>query len=238
MVGRIDACFLLSYAIDPEQAAARVPAGLELITWRGAAFLNIVVCHVDRMRPRQAPRALGVTHWYVAYRLHVLATTVTAGSIEGLYFLRSDIDRPFFGALGNALTDFCFHPARITSTAEGDSTWRIRVEGMTSDARASLVVSRGAGDALVPGSPFASVEEREKILKYSRFGLSVSRSGRCLRVAEVIRDEALWSEQPIRVDVAEWNYPGSVDLGETRLVRATRVAPIDYRWRLGRTERI
>jgi uncharacterized protein YqjF (DUF2071 family) len=82
MVGRIDTCFLLSYAIDPERAAPRVPAGLELITWRGAAFFNIVVCHVDRMRLRHLPRALGVTHWYVAYRLQVRAR-VAGGSIEG-----------------------------------------------------------------------------------------------------------------------------------------------------------
>jgi hypothetical protein len=74
------------------RARVRVPAGLELITWRGAAFFNIVVCHVDRMRPRLAPRAVGVTHWFVAYRLQVRATSA-AGPIEGLYFLRSDIDR-------------------------------------------------------------------------------------------------------------------------------------------------
>ena len=102
MVGRIDECFLLSYGIDLEQAAALVPVGLELITYRGAAFFNIVVCHIDRMRPRLTPRALGVTYWDIAYRVQVRATVTGDRLIEGLYFLRSDTDRPLFGAVAPA----------------------------------------------------------------------------------------------------------------------------------------
>ena len=87
----------------------------------------------------------------------------------------------------------------------------------------------------MPGSPFSSVEERERVLKYAPFGLAVSRFGRSLRVAEVIRDEALWKEEPVRVEVADWNYPRSVGFNDLCLVRATRVSPIDDVWRIGRT---
>ena len=238
MVGRIDECFLLSYGIDPEQAAALVPAGLELITCRGAAFFNIVICHVDRMRMRFTPRALGVTYWHIAYRVQVRATLADNRSIEGLYFLRSDIDRPLFGLIGNRLTDFHFHAARVRFSNNDEAAWRLRVEPTAGDALASLAVRRAASNSLAPGSPFASLEERERVLKYAPFGLSVSNSGRCLRVAEVIRDEALWREQPVEVEAADWSYPRSLGLGDLRLVRATRVAPIDYRWRIGRTERL
>src|SRR5262245_65503943 len=85
MVGRIDECFLLSYAIDPARAASLTPAGLEPITHRGSAFLNIVVCHVDRIRPRFTPRAFGLTYWHVAYRIQVRAALAAGASIEGLY---------------------------------------------------------------------------------------------------------------------------------------------------------
>src|SRR6266853_1889629 len=84
----------------------------------------------------------------------------------------------------------------------------------------------------------ASLEERERVLKYAPFGLSVSNSGQCLRVAEVIRDEALWREEPVEVEAADWSYPRSLGLRDLRLVRAIRVAPVDYRWRIGRTERL
>jgi len=112
------------------------------------------------------------------------------------------------------------------------------VEPTAGDALASLAVRRAASNSLAPGSPFASLEDRERVLKYALFGLSVSNSGQCLRVAEVIRDEALWREEPVEVEAADWSYPRSLGLRDLRLVRATRVAPIDYRWRIGRTERL
>jgi hypothetical protein len=238
MVGRIDECFLLSYGIDPEQAAGLVPAGLELITCRRAAFFNIVICHVDRMRARFTPLALGVTYWHIAYRIQVRATLADDRPIEGLYFLRSDIDRPLFGVIGNRLTDFHFHAARVRFSNDDEAAWRLRVEPMAGDALASLTVRRAASNSLAPGSPFASLEERERVLKYAPFGLSVSNSGQCLRVAEVIRDEALWREETVEVEAADWSYPRSLGLRDLRLERATRVAPIDYRWRIGRTERL
>jgi hypothetical protein len=238
MVGRIDECFLLSYGIDPEQAAALVPEGLNLITCRGVAFFNIVICHVERMRPRFTPRVLGVTYWHIAYRVQVRATVAGNRSIEGLYFLRSDVDRPLFGAAGNWLTDFHFHTARVRFWNDDEAAWRLRVDSTTADARASLTVRRTTSNSLAPGSPFASLEERERVLKYAPFGLSVSKSGQCVRVAEVIRDEALWREEPVKVETADWSYPRSLGLPDLRLLRATRVAPIDYRWRIGRTERL
>jgi len=238
MVGRIDECFLLSYGIDPERAVALVPAALHPITYRGAAFFNIVICHVDRMRTRFTPRAFGLTYWHVAYRVQVRASVASDRSIEGLYFLRSDINRSLFGAVGNRLTDFHFHAARVQFWTDYEAAWRFRVEPRTSDARALLAVRRVAGNSLAVGSPFASLEERERVLKYAPFGLSVSKSGHCVRVAEVIRDEALWREEPVEVEAADWSYPRSLGLRELRLLRATRVAPIDYRWRIGRTERL
>jgi hypothetical protein len=76
------------------------------------------------------------------------------------------------------------------------------------------------------------------VLKYAPLGLSISKSGRRVRVAEVIRDEVQWREEPVEVEAADWSYPRSLGLRDLRLVRATRAAPIDYRWRIGRTERL
>jgi hypothetical protein len=238
LFGRMDECVLLWYAIDPERAAALLPPGLDLITAHGSAFFNIVVCHVDRMRPRFLPRPFGVTFWYVAYRLQVRATLSDGSSIEGLYFLRSEVDRRLFVACGNMLTDFRFHAARVQSENDDDAIWSARVEATTGGATASLVVRRNADERLGTGSPFASLEERERTLKYATLGLSVSNSERYIRVTEVIRDEASWKEETVQVEVADWSYPRSLGLSDSRLVRATRIAPIDYRWRIGRTERI
>jgi uncharacterized protein DUF2071 len=237
MAGRIDECFLLSYAIDPKQVSALVPAGLDTVTCHGAAFLNIVVCHVDRMRPRFTPRGLGITYWHVAYRVQVRAQQTGGASIEGLYFLRSDVNHRLFGALGNRMTDFRFHAADVQFSPRGGE-WNLRVIDPSSDGDATLRMRRASTDGLMADSPFSSVEERERVLKYAPFALSVSNSGKSVRVAEVIRDEALWRETPVEVVAAEWTYALRLGVPDMHLVRATQVAAIDYVWRIGRSENL
>jgi Uncharacterized conserved protein (COG2071) len=237
MVGRLDECFLLSYAIDSDRAASLVPAGLEPVTYRGFAFLNIVACHIDSMRPRFTPRGLGVTSWHVAYRIQVSAFLSGGTSIQGLYFLRSDVDRPVICAVGNRLTDFRFHATQVRFRSEHER-WNLQVEDSHGAGSAMLSVHRSTTRDVATWSPFLSIEERERFLKYAPFGLSVSSSGRYLRVAEVRRDEALWREEPVGVETGTWNYPRALGLNSLQLVRATRVSPIDYVWRIGRVEEL
>src|ERR1700722_651744 len=47
-----------------------------------------------------------------------------------------------------------------------------------------------------------------------------------------------WKEAPAQVRAAEGSHAWTLGLEDMRLVRATEVAPIDYLWRLGRTENI
>jgi hypothetical protein len=237
MVGRLIECFLISYAVDRARAAALLPTGLAPITCRDAAFVNIVACRIDHMRPRFAPYAAGVTYWHVAYRIQARAVVAGGGSIEGLYFLRSDVDRPLLGAVGNLLTDFRFHRARVRFCSQRER-WTLHVDSADGAASAVLCARAAGQDGLPPDSPFGSVEERERVLTYTAVGLSVPRSGRGLRVAEVLRDEAAWQEQPVVVEAASWDYLSRLRVGPMRLVRATRAAPIEYTWRLGRVERV
>ena len=236
VVGRLSECFLLTYAVDADRAAPLLPKGLRLVTRRSSAFLNVVVCRIDRMRPRFVPHALGVTYWQIAYRLQVRATLARGGWLDGLYFLRSDVDLRLFGALGNWLTDFRFHRACVQFLEDGGA-WELRVEHSRDGlGGARLRLRAKESDELAPESPFTSWQERELALKYTPLGLSVSNSGRSVRLAEVIRDEAAWKEVPVEVIAAEWAFPRSLGLGDLCLERATQVAPIDYRWSLGRTE--
>ena len=236
MIGQLEACHLLSYAIAAERAVKLLPSGLEPVTHAGSAFLNIVVCRVDRMRPKLVPRILGATYWHVAYRLQVRARLASGDTVEGLYFLRSDVDRRLFGFMGNVFTDFRFFTSRVVVDARSDALALDvdRTTGAPADAR--LRVDGIAHGELTPDSCFATLAERDACLKYMPFGLSTTRGGRTLRVAEVRRDESAWSEAHVRVLGADWAFVRHLDIGELRLERATRVAPIDYRWEIGRTE--
>jgi hypothetical protein len=233
MQGRLDPCFLLSYAVS-EKALG----GLRPLTHQGFAFLNIVVSRILRMRPAGIPPVLGLTYWHIAYRVHVRADLASDEAVAGLYFLRSEVDRSLLVIPGNALTDFRFHKASIRTSVDG-TLFRLEITGTPdgiADAEVIIETIPGGKDEGTPS--FRTLGERERILKYAPLGLSVDRSGRELKVAEVLRDESGWEERRVRVRMAEWEYLQRTFLGEARLVRATQVMPIDYRWRIGRLERL
>ena len=96
---------------------------------------------------------------------------------------------------------------------------------------------RGDADAKLRLDLRAEAPPPPAFLKYAPFGLSVSRSGERLKVAEVTRDESRWDERPAHVEDARWYLLDRLD-PDARLVSATSVAPLDYRWTLGRTARL
>ncbi len=238
MQGRLDPCFLLSYALPESSVGGLLPHGLYPLTYRGFAFLNIVISRILRMRPAGLPSTLGLTYWHIAYRLHASAGLASGQTIAGLYFLRSDVDQCLPVIPGNVLTDFRFHKASIRSTMDkGFIRFSVtRTPDAIADAGLVIGTTPSEEDEIVP--PFRTIREREQILKYAPFGLSVDHSGRWLKVAEVQREEGDWDERQVRVQTADWEYLKRAIPADARLVRATQVMPIDYRWRIGRVERL
>jgi hypothetical protein len=252
--GRLAACLLLSYRTPAHLVRHLVPRGLDLVTRGGFAFWNVVACRVEAMRPAGLPACCGVSYNHVGYRLHVQARADNgAAPLRGLYFVRSDADSALVGGLGNLLSDFHFHPADVElSSDKGVLTLAVQGhdeehdprdgEGLGDAADAIVRVAvDGAGDgssplAPPPGSPCQSAADAERVLKYAPLGLSVDLDGRYVKLAEVLRDEAAWSEKPVRVIESHFRFFDRLGLGreDVQLERATRVAPIDYRWKLGR----
>jgi hypothetical protein len=233
MAGRLDPCFLISLAVDPGALGPLLPAGLDLLTHRGTAFWNIVVCRVRRLRLLGAPGLFGLTYWHVAHRLHVAATARSARRWQGLFFLRSDIDRAILTAPGNWLTDFRFHGVGMRID-ERPGWFRLEMgRNDNSLASGSIEIDRNGGAPADSPLPFDSLEEREKILRYTPSGLAVDPAARVLRIAEVDRDERRWRESPVALVHCEFSYLQDHLHGQARVVRATEVAPIDYVWTLG-----
>lgn len=237
MVGRIDRCLLLSYRVPAAAVESLVPRGLDLVTLeaRGErwAFWNIVVCHIEAMRPAFMPASLGVTYHHAAYRLRVRAST-SEGELSGVYFVRSDCDDGLITLAGDFLSDFRFHKAEIFSRA---STDRFVAEVRGEDAEAGLSVEADlAGSAtLAPGSVFPSLENARDFLKYEPMGLAVADES--VRLAEVQRTESQWRERAVRVTKMHSEFLRARSPG-AELELATWVEPIDYRWTLGRRARL
>lgn len=241
MEGRIDRCVLLSLRTPAEGVRRLVPRGLRLLVKEHArtgevfAFWNIVLCHIDSMRPRGLPRWMGASYHHVAYRLMVESDDgAPAGGSrwQGLYFLRSDADSALVCGSGDLLSDFRFHRARIEREDRGGvESWMVRSRDGEGDASCEVEEGDRGPDA---GSPFADAGEARRFLKYRPFGLAPSAGGRRLRLAEVFRDESRWEERPARVGAARWSFLDAIGEGHATIEVASRVAPIEYRWRLGR----
>lgn len=237
LTGRLDECLLLAYRSPARSVAGLVPRPLELVTRDGWAFWNIVACRVEGMRPAGLPRWAGIAYHHVAYRLYVRARTESGETLEGLHFVRSDADRVLPAWLGNRLTDFRFHRSaiRLESGDRSHVGAPLRVTVRTTDGLADvhLIAAEAGNVSWSPDSCFASPDEAGRFLKYRPLGISADASGRRLKLAEVERDEAAWREIPIEARETRWGFFDRLGV-EARLERATRVAPIDYVWRLGR----
>lgn len=235
MTGRLAECLLLDYRTPATSVRGLLPPGLELVTLDGWAFWNIVACRIEGMRAEGLPPWCGVTYRHIAYRLYTRAQTTDGQTIDGLYFVRSDADHGPTTFLGAALTDFKFHRSRIRMDA-GGAGWSLTVEDRRGGiGNASLRARMDDTSRLAPGSCFATYAEAAKFLQYNPVGLSTDASGRNLRIAEVRRDRSQWHEAPLHVLEARWGLFEALGQIDARLELATCVAPIDYRWRLGRT---
>lgn len=238
LVGRLEDCVLLNYRTPAKSVRQLVPAGLELTMYGPWAFWNIVACRVARIRPAGWPVWTGVTYLHVAYRLLVHARTANGRVEHGLYFIRSDADHRLISGVAARLTDFQFHHADIQLTA-GTGPYRLSVRGNGDHlADAQLLADGGSAPPRAIDSCFDSVEQAAQFLKYRPLGLACDRAGSRLRFSEVFRDESQWQETPIHITTASWSLLEHLEQGEIRLELATRVVPIDYRWRLGRRERM
>lgn len=231
MQGRLSNCLLMAYRTPAESVRHLLPPGLELMTHGPWAFWNVVVCEVEKMRPSGLPALCGISYRHVAYRLYVKAATQGEGRLRGLYFVRSDANHCLIARGGNLMSDFHFHEAKIGIDVT-DSEFAANIESH-SGAGASVLAC--AGEAmLAPGSCFDSLEQARALLKYQPLGLSVSRNGRWLKLAEVFRDEDAWHETTMQVEQANFGFFEMMKQRDVHLELATRVAPLEYRWRLGR----
>lgn len=231
LVGNLNPCFLLSYVLPSTLLSPLVPEGLELQVLDDYAFANLVVCRIEALRPARIPSVLGVSYWHAALRLHVKASVEGPEDLEGLYFVKSLVEGGLIAAAGNKLTDFKMVPARFLAP-ELDGRLHLEIK----DHASLVLTARDSTPTAVP-VPFRSQEHMEQFLKYSPFGLDATEDSAHIRVTEVHRDEAGWQESPIDVKMARWQDPAFRILSRGVLARSTSVAPIEYVWQLGRTER-
>jgi hypothetical protein len=228
MWGTLDRCWLLTYQTPLEEAQKLIPPQLELVTHRGFAFWNVVICHIHKMRPKPLPSIFGLSYWHVAYRLYVRCHPKNHSPIEGLYFLRSDCDHAAIAGAGNYLTDFQFHPCLVDHKSLSPHKTRISIESSEAPARIELSAH---SPELPKHSAFSSLKEAGDFLKYKPHGISVNTQGQ-LSVISITRDETAWKSRLVDVPQAYFEFfRNKTVLPEI----CYEVEPIRYQWNRGKT---
>jgi hypothetical protein len=223
MLGTISPCWLFCYRTPVRDAERLLPPQLQPVELNGHAFWNVVVCRVQGMRPKSLPVPVGFKYWHVAYRLYVSLRTQQGGTIEGLYFLRSDCDSLVVSLAGNILTDFNFHTATVRVLDNGDL---VRIQIASRDNEAHATIDRSKSPSLAPGSLFGSLDEASRFLKYKPNGISIGSSG-LANVVHILRDENAWQSKCVHVEEALWPFFSDK---EVAFEICYEVAPIDYQW--------
>lgn len=205
---------------------ARLPAGLEAVGHYGYGFYHWVVCEVRNMRPAPLPAQWGFSYHHAALRILCRARLADGSIRAGLHFLRSDCNFPLLATAGNLLTGFRFHASSVAWTESGS---RVHLEiGGTSPSAWTLDREAPLRDR--DHSPFHSMEEAVRLLKYPACALSVDKGGK-VHAVTITRDESRWHSRPVAV--VEEDVPVMREAG-AGLEMAFEVAPIDYQWNRGR----
>lgn len=223
MRGQLHRCWILVYRAPLAEVAAELPPELEPVRFGGFGFWNVVVCEVEKMRPKGFPKPLGLNCRQVAYRIHTRRQNPDGTSFEGLYFLRSDCDSRLISSAGNALTEFKFHLSDI-GIHENPVATMLSVDAPGASGHATIYYGRPVH--LADGSPFESLQEAAEFLKYRPYGLSVN-PARGVEVFSVRRDESKWKAAVVTANSDHWDF---LDGKHAKLEIAYEVSPIDYEW--------
>jgi uncharacterized protein YqjF (DUF2071 family) len=220
-------CFLVNFAMAPETLARVLPPPLEPDTYDGQAFLSVVIADMEQMRPAFLPSLFGVTYQQVVYR-----AVVRCGDERGVHFLRSDADNRLMVELGNLLSFFRFHRARIV-TAKGGGLHHFDLVADSrdyADIHATFDLGH-SGRGVTAQSAFRSLDEAQRFLVelYMAF-----RQGPSPLLVDTVRIKRTpWRVRMVDAPRARFDFmdgSAAFPTGSTRLDSAIYVEDIDYYW--------
>ncbi|MBZ9749284.1 DUF2071 domain-containing protein [Deinococcus sp. HMF7604] len=132
----LDLCFL-HWAVPAETIQASLPAGVEVDTWQGQAYLGVVPFRMEDVAPRGCPAVPGLS----AFPELNLRTYVKVNGERGVWFYSLDVTQPLAAALARRLFHLPYREARMWVSREGDVT---RYASVRTDERTGAGAFAGA----------------------------------------------------------------------------------------------
>ena len=103
------------WPVTVDAMRARVPPGLEIDTFDGAAWLGVIPFHMTNV----APRAVPALPWVSAFPELNVRTYVTCEGKAGVYFFSLDAANPLAVAVARAMFHLPYYPADMDVAAQG-----------------------------------------------------------------------------------------------------------------------
>lgn len=223
----LDRRILVNYRVDPDVAAAVLPAPFRPVIVGGHAIAGICLIRLGRISPAGLPAAARLTTENAAHRFAVQWDT-PAGPATGVFIPRRDTDSLLTALIGGRLFPGWHHRARF-AVAEGSG--RFRVEMTSRDGTARILVAAHIADQVPPVSVFGDIESASRFFGCAPVGYSARPDG--VAFDGVKLDCHGWNLRPLAIDHVASSFfedanrfqPGSVALDSAFLMR-----DIDTTW--------
>ena len=198
--GVIDRRILANFRIQPEVLARVLPSPFKPKLVGGYGIGGVCLIRLKGIRPRWAPRFLGVTSENAAHRIAVEWGEGDSFH-EGVYIPRRDTSSRMNTLLGGRCFPGEHHHARFTVEESADS---IKVDLSGDDGLTRVVVVGTVGTDLPQSSVFPSLDEASRFFEKGSLGYSAtSRPGEFdgleLRTSE-------WKVEPLDITQVESSY--------------------------------
>jgi hypothetical protein len=225
---------VLTYAYPAEVLVPMLPPGLRLDTWRGYGFLAIAMVQTRRLRPAGFPSWLGQDFFLSGYRIFARLTTASGRELRGLRILRSDTDRRLMVGLGNVLTDYHYHHARV-AVARTDGNLEVEVRTPAGEADLHAVANLSLDSEQPPaGSPFSSPREARRFAGPLPFTFADGPHPGSVLIIEGVRTN--WRPRLVSVQDVEANFlerNAALSRAQPVLASAFSMEKVPYRWDRG-----
>ena len=149
-----DAAFA-HWPADPAAVRSLVPAGLDVATFDGDAWVSVVAVWMANVRPRGLPAWLGLS-----FPQRNLRTYVRRGDAPGVYFVALDAPDPVGVPVARRLFGLPYHRADVAYERRGDGlAFRSRRRARPSPAFDATFAPRGEASTADPGTLDAFLSE-------------------------------------------------------------------------------
>ncbi|GAA3376512.1 DUF2071 domain-containing protein [Streptomyces sannanensis] len=223
----IERRLLVNYRVEPEYAAALLPAPLRPQLVNGWAVAGICLLRLGDTRPRWAPGGTGLRSENAAHRISV-EWDGPEGIETGVYIPRRDS-----GSRLNVLAGGRVFPGRHGAAVFDvrESPREVRIAYRTKDGSTSVSVAAEATDELRGSELFMDVDAASEFFRQGARGLSPARGGRRLDGMELRTDA--WRVEPAEVRSVSSSFFGDPDRfppGTARLDCALLMRDVPARW--------